>query len=74
MTPFTGYPKTQPVIQMRQTVHRRGDGLGVCRGMMLGVALWSIAAVVAVAIGSTGDARSTAEPHAAVTVDRGGQH
>jgi hypothetical protein len=78
MPSLTGYPKTQRVIQIRQTPRERGDGMqaarGIFRGFLLGAALWGIVAVVAFTVVSTGDARNDARPHTTVTVDRGGHH
>jgi hypothetical protein len=82
----TGYHTTEPTIEMRREVRRRGDDLrgafGICRGLLLGAALWAIVGVVAVSVGSTGDARDVprapaapiaATPHTTVTIDRGGR-
>jgi hypothetical protein len=85
----TGYHTTGPIIEIRRGVRRQGDDLrgafGICRGLLIGAALWSVVAVVAVAIGSAGDARDVptapvapvaAVPHpaATITIDRGGHH
>jgi len=79
MPPLTGCSETQPITEIRREVCPRGDetsaARGVCRALVLGVALWGIVAVVAVAIGAAGDAQDAATPHTTVVrVDRGGHH
>jgi hypothetical protein len=81
-----GYHPTEPTVEMRREFRRRGDDLrgafGICRGLLFGVTLWAIVWVVAVSVGSTGDARDmprapaapiAATPHTTVTIDRGGR-
>jgi hypothetical protein len=85
----TGYHTTGPIIEIRRGIRRNSDDLrgafGICRGLLIGVALWSVVAVVAVAIGSAGDARDVPNapvtpvaamppPVTTVTIDRGGRH
>jgi hypothetical protein len=57
----TGYHATGPIIEVRREVGRRADDLrgafGIFRGLLFGVALWAVVGVVAVSIGSSGDAR-----------------
>jgi hypothetical protein len=83
----TGYHTTEPIIEIRRGIRRHGDDLrgafGICRGLLIGAALWSVVAVVAVAFGSAGDARDVpkaavapvaAAPHPTIIIDRGGRH
>jgi len=57
----TGYTDTR---SMRREARAHDDALrsafGICRGLMLGAALWSVVGFVALAIGSTGDAQVAA--------------
>jgi hypothetical protein len=59
-----GFHATGPIIDLRFS--RRGNDLrgafGICRGLALGAALWAIVAVVAVSVGTTGDARDAPVP------------
>src|SRR5665213_3783177 len=63
MPPQTGYTDMR---SFRRESRVRDDALrsafGICRGLMLGAALWSVVAFVALAIGSTGDAQVAARP------------
>jgi|HubBroStandDraft_4_1064222.scaffolds.fasta_scaffold418264_1 hypothetical protein len=85
----TGYHTTGPIVEIRRGICRNGDDLrgafGICRGLLIGAALWSVVAVVAVAFGSAGDARdvpnppvapvaATPHPTTAIVIDRGGHH
>jgi len=85
-----GYHTTGSIVEIRRGIRRQhGDDLrgafGICRGLLIGAALWSVVAVVAVAFGSAGDARDVpnppvtpvaAMPHPITTIiiDRGGHH
>jgi len=79
MPPLTGCSETQPITEVPLEVCERGDDMraarGVCRALVLGVAVWGIVAVVAVAVGSAGAAKDAATSHiTVVSVDRGGRH
>jgi hypothetical protein len=67
-------PKAEDTIPARRTAYQRGDGLGVCHGLMIAAGLWSVVAIVAILVGSTGDAHDDAKTQHTIIVDRGGHH
>ena len=82
------YHTTGSIVEIRRGIRRHGDDLrgafGICRGLLIGAALWSVVAVVAVAFGSAGDARDVPNPPVTpvavmphpttIIIDRGGHH
>ena len=62
----TGYHTSGPIMGMRRDGRQRADDLrgafGIFRGLLFGVALWAVVGVVAISLGSSGDARDVPNP------------